>query len=138
MVFGASLAALELLASHHDYKLIYTNKNSINAFFIRNDLLPDGVVEALPLSKTSTSVWDHNTTINHGTKGKTSYIRFVISTTFQFRHYHYHGGEYDKLMQDGGGEDERRGREQGEGESRSPNPQAPRVSVHISSVALRK
>ena len=59
MVFGASLAALELLASHHDYKLIYTNKNSINAFFIRNDLLPDGVVEALPLSKTSTSVWDH-------------------------------------------------------------------------------
>ena len=31
----------------------------------------------------------YNTTINHGTKGKTSYIRFVISTTFQFRHYHY-------------------------------------------------
>ncbi|XRB17673.1 methyltransferase [Pseudoscourfieldia marina] len=53
MVFGASLAALELLASHHDYKLIYTDQNSINAFFIRNDLLPDGVVEALPLSRVS-------------------------------------------------------------------------------------
>ena len=34
-----------------------------------------------------------NNTINHQcTKGKTSYSRFVISTTFQFRHYHYHGG----------------------------------------------
>lgn len=53
MVMGASLAALDLLASHHDYKLIYTDKASVNAFFIRNDLLPDGVVEALPLSRVS-------------------------------------------------------------------------------------
>lgn len=29
--------------------LVYTDKDSVNAFFIREDVLPDGALEALPL-----------------------------------------------------------------------------------------
>jgi hypothetical protein len=48
-VFGASLDALDLLARQFGYVLIYVDKASVNAFFIREDLLPSKALDALPI-----------------------------------------------------------------------------------------
>jgi hypothetical protein len=46
-VMGASLDALDLLARQYGYVLIYTDKATVNAFFIRKDVLPEGAMDAL-------------------------------------------------------------------------------------------
>jgi hypothetical protein len=46
-VMGASLDALDLLARQYGYVLIYTDKATVNAFFIRKDVLPEGALDAL-------------------------------------------------------------------------------------------
>jgi hypothetical protein len=43
LYFGASLAALEFLASKRGYSLVACNLNGNNAYFVRNDLLNDKV-----------------------------------------------------------------------------------------------
>mmetsp|Transcript_13159 Transcript_13159/g.53128 ORF Transcript_13159/g.53128 Transcript_13159/m.53128 type:complete len:300 (+) Transcript_13159:218-1117(+) len=48
-VFGASLDALDLLARQFGYVLTYVDKASVNAFFIREDLLPNKALDALPI-----------------------------------------------------------------------------------------
>jgi len=40
LYFGASIAALQLLAQRRGYEFLGTNSNGINAFFVRQDLFP--------------------------------------------------------------------------------------------------
>lgn len=41
--FGASLPALERLGREKGYRLIYCERAGVNAFFVRNDLVPPGL-----------------------------------------------------------------------------------------------
>ena len=49
-LFGASLAALDLLSKTLGYVLVYTESASVNAFFLRKDVLEDTGASPMPLS----------------------------------------------------------------------------------------
>ena len=41
LYYGASLAAINFIASKKGYKLVGTNSNGVNAFFVREDIVPN-------------------------------------------------------------------------------------------------
>lgn len=61
--FGASLAALEVVAKHHGYQLVYSDSVGVNAFFVDT-----AIIGEIPLS--SMSFGGRLPALHHDCQGK--------------------------------------------------------------------